>query len=296
MSSAPEEFSNIQINDEMENRPVIKMDYSKNDSISISVNSQITNDNSQNSSVRASRRNKISQIQRSLTSTLLLSNRKTLYIENEFFPEKEDSAFDLLFFCKKNEDEENKENKENKEIKEEKTENKDEKIENKENNTENKEIKEIKENNIEIKEIKENKIEIKEAEIKNNVNNVKISVVNNNICLKANENCNINKNIQKNIKKNIVKNDNYTQTYSRNDFGEKPPKVSTLFIHDYDYENKNIFSHSNETAGDILESKKIPNIFYNHLLINKDKNERYITTSLNKNNHGKLLTFLYYAP
>ena len=299
MSSAPEEFSNIQINDETENRPVIKMDYSKNDSISISVNSQITNDNSQNSSVRASRKNKISQIQRSLTSTLLLSNKKTLYIENEFFPEKEDSAFDLLFFSKKNEDEENKENKE---IKEDKIENKVEKIENnieiKENkeNKENKEIKEVKENNIEIKETKENKIEIKKEEIKNNVNNVKISVINNNICLKANENCNINKNTQKNIKKNIDKNDNYTQTYSRNDFGEKPPKVSTLFIHDYDYENKNIFSHLNETVGNIIESKKIPNIFYNHLLINKEKNERYITTSLNKNNHGKLLTFLYYAP
>ena len=177
MSSAPEEFSNIQINDETENRPVIKMDYSKNDSISISVNSQITNDNSQISSVRASRKNKISQIQRSLTSTLLLSNKKTLYIENEFFPEKEDSAFDLLFFSKKNEDQENEENKENKEIKDDKTENKEEKIENKENNIENKENKEnkeIKENIIEIKETKENKIEIKKEEIKNNVNNVKL--------------------------------------------------------------------------------------------------------------------------
>ena len=102
--------------------------------------------------------------------------------------------------------------------------------------------------------------------------------------------------MQINIEKNKIKNDNYTQAYRRNDFNDRPPKVSTLFIHDYDYENKNIFSHSNDTSGNIKESKKIPNIFFNHLLINKENNERYITTSLNKSNKGKLLTFIFYAP
>ena len=293
MSSAPEEFSNIQIDDEIENKPIIKMDYTKDDSVSISVNSQNTNDNSQITSVRPSRKNKISKIQRSLTSTLLLSNKKTLYIENEFFPEKEDSAFDLLFFTKKDENKETKENEDNKEIKENKTNQENEDIKkNKENKDEIKDIKiEVKENKI-----KENRIEIKEKETKINVNNIKINDVNNNICIKTKENCNVNNNIQQNLKKKNDKSDTYTQTYSRNDFSERPPKVSTLFMHNYDYENKNIFSHSNDTSGNIKESKKIPNVFYNHLLINNESNERYITTSLNKSNHGKLLTFIFYTP
>ena len=265
MSSAPEEFSNIQINDEIENKPIFKMDNIKDDSISISVNSQITNDNSQNTSNRTTRKNKINEIQHSLTSTLLLSNKKTLYIENEFFPEKEDSAFDLLFFKNKNENEEITENK------------KDEK------NMENK------------IEVKENKIEIKEEEIKINVNNIQINNVNKNTCLNNYENCNVNKSVEKNINKKIDKNDNYSQTYSRNDFSDRPPKVSKLFIHNYNYENKNIFSHSNNICGNIKESKKIPNIFYNHLLINNENNGRYITTSLNKNNNGKLTTFIFYT-
>ena len=69
-----------------------------------------------------------------------------------------------------------------------------------------------------------------------------------------------------------------------------------LFKQDYDYENKNIFSHSNDTNGIIKESKKVPVVFYNHLLINNENNERYNATSFNNNNNGKILTFIYYAP
>ena len=270
MCSAPEEFSNIQINDEIENKSIFKMDHIKDDSMSISENSQITNDKSQNTST--TRKIKINEIQRSITSPLLLSNKKTLYIENEFFPEKEDSAFDLLFFTNKNENDENTKNNKNEE------------------NLENKI--EVKENKIEVI---ENKIEIKEEKIKVNVNNIQINDVNKNTCLKNYENCNVNKSVEKNIKKKIDKNDNYSQTYSRSDFSDRPPKVSKLFIHNYNYENKNIFSHSNNICGNIKESKKIPNIFYNHLLINNENNGRYITTSLNKNNNGKLTTFIFYT-
>ena len=260
MCSVPEHFSNIQINDEIENKSINKIDYTKNDSIS--VNSQTTTDKSKNTSFRVSRKNKISEIKCSLTSTLLLSNKKTLYIENEFFPEKEDSAIDLLFFTKKNENKANEESK----------------IEIKENKTE----------------IKEKNIEIKEEKIKNKTNNVKITNTNKNTCFKIIENCNINENKEKNIKLKINKNDNYTQSYCRNDFSDRPPKISRLFMDNYDYENKNIFSHSNYAYGNIKESKKIPNIFYNHLLINNENNGRYITTSLNKNNYGKLSTFIFY--
>ena len=288
MSSEPEKFSNLQINDETENSPEIKMNYNKDDSISISVNSQITADNSKNNSVRSTRKNKISKIQRSLTSTLFLSNKNTLYIEDEFFPDKEDSAIDLLFFIKQNENQEKKDNVENKiEIKENKIVIKENKIEICENKIENEE------NKIEIK---DNKIEVKEEEIKNNVNNIKISCLNKNTYIKNSENLTVNKNMHKNIKEKTNKNDNFSQTYNRSDFKDKPPKVSSLFLHHYDYENKNIFSYSNDTDGIIKESKKISNIFCNHLLINKENNKRYITTSLNSNNDGKLSTFIFYAP
>ena len=91
-------------------------------------------------------------------------------------------------------------------------------------------------------------------------------------------------------------NDNYTQIYNRNDFVDRPPKISSLFMDNYNYENKNIFSHSNKTGGNIKESKKIPNIFYNHILVNNESNRRYTTISFNKNNHGKLSTILFYTP
>ena len=149
------------------------------------------------------------------------------------------------------------------------------------------------------KKIKENKMGRKEKEMKknvNNVNNVKISDVNKNTYIKNSENYLVNKKNNENIKEKIDKNNNYIQIYNRNNFKDKPPKISTLFIHDYEYENKNIFSHSNDTGGEIKESKKISIVFYNHLLINNENNERYIVTSMNKNNSGKLSTFIFYTP
>ena len=260
MSSKPEEFSNVQINDETQNKFISKMDYNKNNSNSISVNSQITNDNSRNNSVKNLIKNQTSKMQRFITSTSFLSNKTILYFKNKFFPDEDSSDFDLLIFTKKNENTENGENKGNKD------------------------------------ENKENKIKINENKIKENskknVNNIKNDDVNKNNSSKTY----VNKNIQKNINKKPEKKNNYAQTYCRSDFNDKPPKVSTLFMDIYDYENKNIFSHSNDTCGIIKESKKIPNIFYDHLLVNNENDKRYITTSFNKNKRGKVSTFVYFAP
>ena len=273
MCSTPEEFLNTQINYEKENKAVFKMDYTKDDSI-VSINSQITNDNSRNNSVKILKKNETDKIRRSLTSVLLLNDKKIFNIKNKFFPEKENVDFDLLIFTKKNENKKNEENKEKK-------------IEIKKNKIE------LKENKLEVN---ENKIDNKEDVLKNNVNNLKNINVNKNTCIKTNENCNVDKNVQKDIKKKNNKNDNYTQTYCRNDFSDRPPKVSRLFMNNYDYENKNIYSHSNDTCANIKGSKKISHIFYDHLLINNENNESYITTSFNKRNHGKLSTFIFYTP
>ena len=293
MSTGSEELSNIQINNKIEKKCVTKMPCIKVRSISISLNYIITNNNNnKNSFIKDSIENKISKTKRSLTSILIISERKIFKIKRKFFLEKEDNSFDLLFFTENNKIKENKVNKRNegnKEI-----------IESIRNKIE------IDENRIEIKqkkieanekkiEIIEDKIETKKEATKKNVNNIEINDVNKNNYLGNIDNCNVNTNIKIKLKKKID-NDNYTQTYTRNDFSERPPNISPLFIGNYNYENKNIFSHSNNTGGNIKESKKIPNNFYNHLLINNEKNERYITTSLNKNNRGKLSTFIFYAP
>ena len=264
MRSTPEEFSNIEINDEPENKPVIKKANYKEDSTSISSNSQFTNDNSKINFSKFSRKNEINDIQRSLT-TLFLSNRITLYVEEEFFPDKKDNTFDITPMTKKNE---NKKNEEDSKI----TQNEKGKIE-----------------------IKINKITVKE-DSKNNVNNVKNDVLNKNSCMKNNENYNINKNINKDKLKKNDKNDYYTQTYCRNDFNNKSLKIPDLFKQNYDYKNENNFSHSNDTYGIIKEPKKVPNVFYNHLLLNNKNNERFTTISFNKNIKGKVVTFIFYAP
>ena len=263
MCCSAEKYSNFQMNGEAENKSVYKIAYIKDHSISISINSQVTNNYSKNFSVKASIKNIFNKMQNYLTTILFLCTKKTLYSDRKVVSKKENRLFDTS--TKKYE------NKESKEIKE--------KIEN---------IIVDKENKIEIN---KNKIEFKE-ETKNYVNNKLINDVNKNIYSNTIENCNINKN----IKKKIDINDNYTQDYNRNDFCDNPPKISKLFMDIYDYKNKNIFSHSNDTSGNIKESKKIPNIFYNHLLINKENNKRYTTTSFNKNNHGKLTTFIFYSP
>ena len=269
MCSLSKKYSSFEINDKIENKPVIKIPI--DNSISISINSQITIDNSKNISIKDSIKNMICKIKRSRTFTLFINKKKAFYIGKKILHEKEGTAFNSS--TKTRRSKENKKNEGNKEIKENRI--------------------EIKENKIEIN---GNKIEIKEEETNININNIKSNNVNKKANININENSNVNGNTQKNIKIKIYKDDNYTQAYCRNDFCDRPPKISRLFMDNYDYENKNIFSHSNDTNGNIKGSKKIPNIFYNHLLINNVNNEKFINTSLNKRSFGKISTFIFYTP
>ena len=214
---------------------------------------------------------------KSRTSALLISSHKTLYIENEFFNEKEESAFDL-FMCPNGQNVNN-----NSDIKK-KNENKPETIEENEK-AENIIKKEALFKNNDI--IKTGKNEIKNDEIEKKIQENKI-IENNNI-----------KNNTKEIVNKSTKNDNsFKQTFSRSDFKDKPPKVSQLFLHAFDYENINTFSLLNDSIGKINESKKVPIVFYNHLFIHNENNnnKRYVLTSMNKRHNEKALTLLYYAP
>ena len=142
----------------------------------------------------------------------------------------------------------------------------------------------------------EKKTEAKKEETTKNENSIKISDSNKDTNLKTKESRNININIQKDVNKKRNQSNDYTQVYSRNDFKDKPPKIPGLYIQKYNYENENDFSYSNDTSGIIKESKKLQNVFYNHLVISNKRNERYTTVSINKRNKGKLLKFIYYAP
>ena len=235
MNSIPQETSNTQLN-ELENKSLNRKDSSKNYSSSNSINHQDTTDNSENTSIIASKINKISKTQRSLTPTIALKSSKNLYIKFEFFPE----------------------------------------------NGKNKKV--------------EKKTEAKKEETTKNENSIKISDSNKDTTnTKEDQNINIQKDLDKKSKKNNDYND-YTQVYSRNDFKDRPPKIPGLYIQKYNYENENIFSHSNDTSGIIKDSKNVPNTFYNHLVINNKSNEKYATVSINKRDKGKLVKFIFYAP
>ena len=91
----------------------------------------------------------------------------------------------------------------------------------------------------------------------------------------------------------------YCQSYNRNDFEDQPPAISNLFLHDYNYKNKICFSHINNTFGKINGSDKVPNVFYNHLMISNCINSKgisYCCTSVNKRYKEKLLSIVYYSP
>ena len=115
--------------------------------------------------------------------------------------------------------------------------------------------------------------------------------------------------IDKNIKNLIDKKqetkkliNDYCQTYDRSDFAEQPPSVSVLFLHDYNYKNEKNFVSVNNTVGKISGASKIPNVFYNHLMVTKNiknVNNKEISsccTSVTKRCKEKLLSIIYYSP
>ena len=105
-----------------------------------------------------------------------------------------------------------------------------------------------------------------------------------------------NKNIDNCIQVSIKENSSF-RTFDVNNLNKKPPNVSKLYLNNYKYENENDFSCLNNTLGKLKKNKRVPNIFYNHLIVcsqfNDDK--KYSRTSTNKRYHGKVLTIIYYS-
>ena len=84
----------------------------------------------------------------------------------------------------------------------------------------------------------------------------------------------------------------------KNYLNKYPPKINHHFDQKFRLENKNTFSHLNESLGSI-KNEKIPNIFLNHLLlkiINKNNEEKYISVSLSKRKKSKNTLLIYYSP
>lgn len=283
MASAPEEFSNLQIIDNSENKQSKQINsFLKNivnieNDDSVSLNTTLTSAQTNSSNYKSSRKVKVPSLINSKSSAFLNSNKKSLYIENEFFAEKELSAHDLLFSLNNSTETKNYKKEKLKETVNNNNSNEKEKIsENVQivNNCVNKKDKGKTYKEININESKKDKNNKEQKEEKDKVKNNKI------------KNSNV-----------IVNNkDGYSQTYTRNDFKDKPPKVSQLFNHYYEYEIKNTFSNANETLGEIKENEKVPNCFYNHIMINNNRNTKHIEASLNKRNCGKLLSIIYYSP
>ena len=91
----------------------------------------------------------------------------------------------------------------------------------------------------------------------------------------------------------------YCQSFNKSDFEDQPPAISNLFLHYYNYKNEICFSHINNTFGKINGSDKIPNIFYNHLMISNYINNKgisYCYASVNKRYKEKLLSIIYFSP
>jgi len=101
----------------------------------------------------------------------------------------------------------------------------------------------------------------------------------------------------KNISLN--QNNNYAQKYKSNYSILKayPPNKPSLYNKIYTLSEKDITYFSNRIYFGKINKFKIPNGFYNHLMIKKRENNNfYITSSITKRTKGKLLTYIYYYP
>ena len=103
----------------------------------------------------------------------------------------------------------------------------------------------------------------------------------------------------------IKKNKNNSKPHNNNCdlelMKKTPPKMPDIFSHIYDFNNDNTLFKDNETYGTI-DRGKVPNIFYNHLLIYNNKSsytsrfKKKRKISLTQRNKKKLLTIIYYSP
>lgn len=81
---------------------------------------------------------------------------------------------------------------------------------------------------------------------------------------------------------------------------EKPPIKPELFSHLYIFNNKKTLCKENENFL-IKQKGRIPNVFYNHFLINNniynfDNKYNYNKISMTQRNKNKLITIIYYTP
>ena len=129
-----------------------------------------------------------------------------------------------------------------------------------------------------------------QSKCKININNASMPVYN-----VKNNNKNVKHNLIKKIEKNNV--ELFSQNKNISCMTEKPPNMPSLYEHDYNLQNKNIREAYGEINKDI-----VPNIFYNHLMIDKnnknfgDNKKKYFKTSVTHRNKKKILTIIYYSP
>lgn len=190
-------------------------------------------------------------------STNLVYPKNFLAIEDEFFHDKTESALEFIFYPNKENNEEKENNNEGANNNEEEKKN-NERGENKNEGGEKNNEREVK-----IEKNSEEDEEIKYLDVDLFTGGDQIFSPEG----RGNENSD--------------KDEDYTQTYNKNDFNEQPPKVSLLFSHEFN-----------------LDNKKIPNIFYEHMFINKNKKEKkkYKRVTTSERNENKLVTIIYYSP
>ena len=85
----------------------------------------------------------------------------------------------------------------------------------------------------------------------------------------------------------------------KNSLNKYPPKINHHYDQKFRLENKNTFTHLNESLG-IVNNEKTPHIFINHLLlkgvVNKNNTEKYITLSVTQRKKSKNVIINYYSP
>lgn len=172
--------------------------------------------------------------------------------------------------------------------------------------------------NSKINNIIPNKFENKKiSEISKDKININKNIPENEIKLKASKN-NVNLNISNSKNKNKINSKNITQNNSNKLFKEEtnksnnlliqkeclksfPPKKPILFNNKYILLENNNKNNSVNKSCIYLDRSKIPNIFYNHIMIKdnrakEQKCSKYMTISTTNRIKGKLLTILYFRP
>jgi hypothetical protein len=136
-----------------------------------------------------------------------------------------------------------------------------------------------------------NKIINQNSKINNNIvfiehNSIKAPINNNNALIMINN--------KKNKKREL-----YGQDLGLKNMKTSPPKGPELFLHIYNLKNRDILFKNNETVG-ILNKGNIPNVYFNHLMIDEkyvifNNKCKYNRISLTQRNKNKLLTIIYYS-